>query len=224
MIYLRYLSKKCQVSFLRKSNNYLINHTKQERENYFSTLSYIHHYHHILKFDEKFIYKLQSKLFSEKNTIPYWRKQQVYLKILNWDGRYIVVNEVADYAMIGKLMQKLHIEFEKALSKKEVDPLILIFVYILEFVRIHPFTDGNGRMSRLLLLFLLYKTGYTVGKYVSLELLLEKTKPYWRMYLAQHKRKWRISNSRKWVEVNLKLLKLAYKQCDCQRKRLLYNK
>ena len=56
------------------------------------------------------------------------------------------------------------------------NPLILMPIFILDFLCIHPFNDGNGRMSRLLTLLLLYRSGYIVGKYVSMEMLIEKTK------------------------------------------------
>ena len=56
------------------------------------------------------------------------------------------------------------------------DPLLMIPVFILDFLCIHPFNDGNGRMSRLLTLLLLYRAGYNVGKYISIERLIERTK------------------------------------------------
>lgn len=67
-------------------------------------------------------------------------------------------------------------EFNNAVERGEYDPLILIPVFILDFLCIHPFNDGNGRMSRLLTLLLLYRAGYIVGKYISMEMLIEKTK------------------------------------------------
>lgn len=66
--------------------------------------------------------------------------------------------------------------FKNELSKGIVDPLILIPCFILDFLCIHPFNDGNGRMSRLLTLLLLYKCGYTVGQYISIEKLLPRPK------------------------------------------------
>ena len=56
------------------------------------------------------------------------------------------------------------------------DPLLMIPVFVLDFLCIHPFNDGNGRMSRLLTLLLLYRAGYNVGKYISIEKLIERTK------------------------------------------------
>ncbi|NLY24804.1 MAG: Fic family protein [Bacteroidales bacterium] len=66
--------------------------------------------------------------------------------------------------------------YEKAIVSELIDPLILIPVFICDFLCIHPFNDGNGRMSRLLTLLLLYKNGYNVGKYISMEKQIEKTK------------------------------------------------
>ncbi len=62
--------------------------------------------------------------------------------------------------------------FADALQETETDPLLLIPVFILDFLCILPFSDGNGRMSRLLTLLLLYRSGYVVGKYISLEKLI----------------------------------------------------
>ena len=66
--------------------------------------------------------------------------------------------------------------YNSALDGGEYDPLLLMPVFILDFLCIHPFSDGNGRMSRLLTLLLLYRAGYIVGKYISIEKLIEKTK------------------------------------------------
>ncbi len=66
--------------------------------------------------------------------------------------------------------------FEDALATEQIDPLLLIPMFILDFLCIHPFNDGNGRMSRLLTLLLLYRAGYIVGKYISIEKMIERTK------------------------------------------------
>ena len=63
-------------------------------------------------------------------------------------------------------------EFNEALKDPDMDPLLLMPVFILDFLCIHPFNDGNGRMSRLLMLLILYRSGYIVGKYISLEKLI----------------------------------------------------
>lgn len=66
--------------------------------------------------------------------------------------------------------------FQEAMQDAELDPLLLIPIFILDFLCIHPFNDGNGRMSRLLTLLLLYRSGYIVGKYISIEKLISDTK------------------------------------------------
>jgi Fic family protein len=66
--------------------------------------------------------------------------------------------------------------YEDVLGDYEIDPLVLIPIFILDFLCVHPFNDGNGRMSRLLTLLLLYRAGYTVGKYISIEKLIADSK------------------------------------------------
>ena len=66
--------------------------------------------------------------------------------------------------------------FQTAAQDAELDPLLLIPIFILDFLCIHPFNDGNGRMSRLLTTLLLYRSGYVVGRYVSLEAKIERNK------------------------------------------------
>lgn len=77
---------------------------------------------------------------------------------------------------IPDTIEQLCTEFNKALSETKYDPLILIPMFVLDFLCIHPFNDGNGRMSRLLTLLLLYRAGFIVGKYISLEMLIEQSK------------------------------------------------
>ena len=76
----------------------------------------------------------------------------------------------------AEAMEELCTRFLEAWEADRIDKLILIPMFILDFLCIHPFNDGNGRMSRLLTLLLFYKAGYIVGKYVSMEMLIEKTK------------------------------------------------
>ena len=73
-------------------------------------------------------------------------------------------------------MDSLCAAFSDALADPELDPLLIIPMFILDFLCIHPFNDGNGRMSRLLTLLLLYRSGYMVGKYISIEKLIADTK------------------------------------------------
>ena len=80
--------------------------------------------------------------------------------------------------------------YDEALKDPEKDPLLLIPMFILDFLCIHPFNDGNGRMSRLLMLLLLYRSGYIVGKYISLEKLISDSKETYYEVLQESSADW----------------------------------
>lgn len=73
-------------------------------------------------------------------------------------------------------VDELHERFAYLMDEGRFDPLLLIPAYVLDFLCIHPFLDGNGRMARLLSLLLLYQSGYEVGRYISLEMIVEQTR------------------------------------------------
>ncbi len=101
---------------------------------------------------------------------------QNYLKETLPDGReFIRFTPVAPYeteACIDSICEN----YNMIINEHIVDPLLIIPIFLHDFLCIHPFNDGNGRMSRLLTLLMLYRSGYNVGKYISLEKYIEKTK------------------------------------------------
>jgi len=92
------------------------------------------------------------------------------------DGTEVVRVETVPPHRTPECMKTLHDRFDRAWRASEVDPLLLIAAYVLDFLCIHPFRDGNGRMARLLTLLLLYKADYKVGQYISLETLVEDSR------------------------------------------------
>lgn len=80
--------------------------------------------------------------------------------------------------------------YDNIRNENIVEPLVIIPMFILDFLCIHPFGDGNGRLSRLLTLLLLYREGYIVGKYISIEKLIEKTKEAYYQNLELSSYKW----------------------------------
>ena len=123
-------------------------------------------------------------------------------------------------------MDNLCNSFFEALEKNEFDSLILIPMFILDFLCIHPFNDGNGRMSRLLTLLLLYKSGYIVGKYISIELLIEKTKDTYYEALQDSSLGWHEDENQygSFVKYYLGVLLKAYKEFENRVEHLRYRK
>lgn len=110
-------------------------------------------------------------------------------------------------------LESLTQTFLEALNKNEYDPLILISMFTLDFLCIHPFNDGNGRMSRLLTLLLLYRSGYIVGKYVSIEKMIETTKESYYISLRESSNHWHESENTylPFVKYNLEIILSTYK-------------
>lgn len=105
-------------------------------------------------------------------------------------------------------------EYVGAIREEKIDPLILIAKFIFDFLSIHPFNDGNGRMSRLLTLMLLYQQGYIVGKYISIEMIIEETKETYYQTLKQSSQGW-ITNEHSYfffVRYYLGIILKAYKE------------
>ncbi|MDD3504907.1 MAG: Fic family protein [Eubacteriales bacterium] len=103
--------------------------------------------------------------------------------------------------------------FIDAIQAEKYDPLLLIPMFILDFLCIHPFNEGNGRMSRLLTLLLLYRSGYIVGKYISVEMMIEKTNETYYDVLQESSRDWH--NARNtyfpFVKYYLEIILAAYR-------------
>ena len=103
--------------------------------------------------------------------------------------------------------------YEEAVGKGDMDSLLLIPMFILDFLCIHPFNDGNGRMSRLLTLLLLYRAGYIVGKYISIEKLIEESKETYYEALQQSSQGWHegTSDYTPFVRYTLGVVAAAYR-------------
>ena len=111
------------------------------------------------------------------------------------------------------MIENLCNQFLREVDCGEVDPLLLIPMFVLDFLCIHPFNDGNGRMSRLLTLLLLYRSGYIVGKYISIEMLIEKTKDTYYDALQASSSGWHdgTNDYMPFVSYTLGIIKNAYK-------------
>ena len=123
-------------------------------------------------------------------------------------------------------MEMLCTQFLKAWEADRIDKLVLIPMFILDFLCIHPFHDGNGRMSRLLTLLLFYKAGYIVGKYVSMEMLIEKTKETYYEALQESSTGWHENenNYEPFVKYYLGIILKAYNEFESRVEHLKHRK
>ena len=111
------------------------------------------------------------------------------------DGRQIVCFQPVPAWETPDAIKNLCDELERALNDPEMDALIVIPMFVLDFLCIHPFDDGNGRMSRLLTLLLLYRAGYDVGKYISIEKIISDSKETYYEVLQESSYSWHEGNN-----------------------------
>jgi len=106
--------------------------------------------------------------------------------------------------------------FNQVIDSCMIDPLVLILIFINDFLCIHPFNDGNGRMSRLLTTLLLYRCGYVVGRYISIESKIEKTKSKYYDVLEQCGINWHEGNNNPnpFIKYLLRIILSAYRDFE----------
>lgn len=129
--------------------------------------------------------------------------------------KYIRFQPVSAHAT-NNAMEELCEKTRDLIMEDTVEPLILIGSFILDFLCVHPFNDGNGRMSRLLTLLLLYQHGYLVGRYISLEKIVEESKEGYYSTLKKSSTGWHESehNIFPWIEYFLGTILNAYKEFE----------
>ena len=123
-------------------------------------------------------------------------------------------------------VERLTDTFIRGINTQKYDELLLIFMFTLDFLCIHPFNDGNGRMSRLLTLLLLYRSGYIVGKYISIEMIIERTKETYYDVLAESSGGWheQINSYLPFIKYCLEICLSAYKEFATRVDHLQYRK
>lgn len=154
------------------------NRNEQEIKGYRNVLDIIHGNFDYITIRPSLILQLHRELykFSEERFGGKFKDSPNEIDAIRKDGTKIVLFSPLEPFETPEAVEKLCEEYDKAINKYRIDPLIVIPVFIDDFLCIHPFNDGNGRMSRLLTTLLLYKNGYEVGKYISLEKKIQTTK------------------------------------------------
>lgn len=154
------------------------NRDEEEISGYRDALSLIHESYEYIPIKSSYILQLHQVLYrySQRGIGGRFKNTQNYITEIKESGEQIVRFMPLDPFETPTAIEKMCESFNRETDACEVDPLILIPAFIVDFLCVHPFNDGNGRMSRLLTTLLLYRAGYVVGKYVSLESKIEKTK------------------------------------------------
>ncbi len=147
------------------------NRNEQEIMGYRAVLDMIHESFEYMPISANVILQLHKKLYSLFPTSfgGTFKSTSNEIDEIRTDGSVIVRFKPLEPFETPEAVQRLCEEYNRIISSGEVDPLVVIPTFIHDFLCIHPFNDGNGRMSRLLTTLLLYKNGYVVGKYISLE-------------------------------------------------------
>ena len=154
------------------------NRDEREIAGYRDVLNTIHESYEYIPVSGNIMLQLHRDLmlYSETADGGRYKISQNYLKETKGDGTEVIrFTPVAPYET-EPCINAICSDYNAMIEDASVDPLLIIPVFLHDFLCIHPFSDGNGRMSRLLTLLLLYKAGYIVGKYISIEKHIEKTK------------------------------------------------
>lgn len=153
------------------------NRSEQEISGYRDVLRTIHESYDYIVPRPNILLQLHRDLYAySASTGGHWKNADNVIEEIDADGSHRVRFKPVPAFETPQAMEDLCSGFVAAINKGTSDPLLLVPVFILDFLCIHPFNDGNGRMSRLLTLLLLYREGYIVGKYISLEMIVEKSK------------------------------------------------
>ena len=168
--------------------------TRSEKEiaGYRDVLATIHESHDYIPPRPVMILQLHRDLykFTGKSIGGNYKNSDNVITEEHADGTTTVRFEPVPAWETSETMTNLCDAFNESVKSEEMDPLLLVPIFILDFLCIHPFNDGNGRMSRLLTLLLLYRAGYIVGKYISIEKMIFDSKETYHEALQESSYDW----------------------------------
>jgi len=184
---------------------------------YRAVLSKIHTKPEAFAIDEKTILDLHRQIYA-RTDIPggQWKKRDNTIEERFSDGRWITRFVPVSARETPLYMKELCSRFNRLLDKRQASPLVLIPAFVFDFLCIHPFSDGNGRVSRLLTVLLLHQANYTVGRYISIERLIEESKETYYEALQLSSQGWHEGKHslKPWWEYSLGILIGAYQEFE----------
>lgn len=168
------------------------NRDEQEIAGYRDVLNIIHDSFDAIPISQNYILQLHKILYSHMNNPMGGRTKGVqnYISATYPDGHVETLFTPLSPFETSEALDKICQEYNRVIGNMEVEPLIVIPIFIHDFLCIHPFNDGNGRMSRLLTTLLLYRNGFYVGKYISLEAKIARDKDLYYSALSQAQHGW----------------------------------
>ena len=168
------------------------NRDEQEIAGYRDVLNIIHESFDAIPLTQNYILQLHKILYSHINNPMAGKTKNVqnYISITYPDGHTETLFTPLAPFETPEALDMICAEYNRVIGNNELEPLIAIPVFIHDFLCIHPFNDGNGRMSRLLTTLLLYRSGFHVGKYISLEAKIAKNKDLYYDALGQSQHGW----------------------------------
>ena len=207
-----------RIAAIVNQNSAPLNHNEAEIAGYRDALNEIHLDHAYIDFRRSDILRLHEILMryaGYESGGQYKTDDNVILEI-DADGNRRVRFRPTPARETPKAMEQLELAYLDARGDANINQLLLIPCVILDFLCIHPFRDGNGRMSRLLSLLLLYKNGFDAGKYVSFEEQINNSKAYYYEALRQSSIGWETGENSyfPFIENFLSTLYLCYKELD----------
>jgi Fic family protein len=191
------------------------NRTEQEIAGYRDVLATIHESYEYIYPRPNIILQLHRQLysFSQSGAGSSYKNSNNYISEVDAEGNESVRFQPVPAFLASDAMDNLCTAFIESIEKNEHDALLLIPMFVLDFLCIHPFNDGNGRMSRLLTLLLLYRAGYAVGKYISLEKLIENSKETYYEALQESSSGWH-DNKNNYIPFVRYYLGILQKACN----------
>ena len=190
------------------------NRSEQEIAGYRDVLATIHESYDYIDPRPNIILQLHRQLYSfaQSGVGGSYKNSDNLITETDPEGNESVRFKPVPAYLTANAMMSLCAAFIESIDKGEFDALLLIPMFILDFLCIHPFNDGNGRMSRLLTLLLFYRAGYIVGKYISLEKLIEDSKDTYYEALLECSTGWHDNESNyiPFVRYSLGIVQKAY--------------
>ena len=168
------------------------NRDEQEIAGYRDALRIIHENYDAIPITQNYILQLHKILYSHMNNpiAGHTKTVQNYISATYPDGHVEILFTPLSPYETPEALDRICEEYNRVIGNMELEPLNAIPVFIHDFLCIHPFNDGNGRMSRLLTTLLMYQNGFYVGKYISLEAKIAKDKDLYYDALAQSQTGW----------------------------------